>query len=68
MACFVADIGDEEMTTTLIALYFFTAGLTAEWVSCQLKEAATSGSERWCLSLFCGLLWPVHWFVYSINR
>jgi hypothetical protein len=56
------------MIITLIALYFFIAGLTAEWVSNQIKLATPSGGERWCLSLFCGLLWPVHWFVYSINR
>ena len=56
------------MTTFLIALYFFIAGLTAEWVSSQLSISKAKASDRWCLSLFCGILWPVHWFVFSINK
>ena len=56
------------MTIFLVSIYFFIAGLTAEWVSCQLKAAVPSGSQIWCISLFCGLLWPVHWLVYFINK
>lgn len=56
------------MISTLIALYFFIAGLTAEYVSNTFKQESNSANERWCLSFFCGLMWPLIFVVYFINR
>lgn len=56
------------MTITLIALYFFIAGMVTEYVGCTFKQESDSENERWCLSMFCGLLWPLVLVVYLIKR
>ena len=61
MACFVADIGDEEMTTTLIALYLLFAGYTVRDAFERLRS-----SKFTCLIF--GVLWPVYWFTYMVNK